>query len=244
MPDPVLDLLGAHRTVRSFRDDPIPTEDLERAVRAGQMASTSSNVQGYCALRVTDAAKRAALVELTGGQPQVAQAGAFLVICADQRRHVLAAAARGRPYEANLETFLVAVVDASLFAQNVVIALESMGYGICYIGGLRNRLPEADALLGLPEHVMPLYGLCVGVPAEEPGQRPRLPLGAVLFEDAYPTDERMGELLAAYDATTAAYYGARGRPGWNWTDGLTRKFQEPRRTHLLAHYEHKGARFR
>ena len=73
-----------------------------------------------------------------------------------------------------LEAFLVAVVDASLFAQNLCIAFESLGYGICYIGGLRNRLDEVDGLLELPHGVYPLYGLCVGRPAEDPVPRGHL----------------------------------------------------------------------
>lgn len=242
--NPVLACMARHRTVRRFETRPVADRDVRRAVEAAQMAATSSNVQAYALLRIRDAERRARLVELTGGQPQVGAAGAFFVVCGDQRRHRLLAEREERPFEPNFESFLLAVIDASLFAQNLALAFESTGFGICYIGGLRNRLPEVDELLGLPDDVFPLFGLCVGYPAQDPGQRPRLPLDAVLFEEEYPSDEALLERIAAYDRTMAAYYAARGKPGYDWSGGISRKFARPNRAHLLAYYERKGARFR
>ena len=54
--------------------------------------------------------------------------------------------------------------DAALFAQNMVVAFESMGYGTCYIGGLRNDLQALHEVLDTPEGVWPLFGLLKGVP--------------------------------------------------------------------------------
>ena len=239
-----LELLSGHRTIRRFKPDELDEDHVRAAVAAAQHASTSSNIQAYSLLRVRDAQKREALVELTGGQPQVASAGGFFVVCGDQRRHALIARSEGRDYEPNLETFLLAVVDASLFAQNLAVAFESLGYGMCFIGGLRNELAEADKLLKLPEHVLPLYGLCVGVPDEEPMERPRLPVEALYFEDRYPTDEELDEPLARYDEVMAGYYEQRGNPGYNWTGGISRKFARCNREHLLAFYRGKGVRWR
>jgi len=242
--NPILETMAAHRTVRRFAPRPLDDETVRRAVGAAQQAATSSNVQAYACLRVTDESERARLAELTGGQPQVAAAGAFFVLCADQRRHRLVAGLRGRPYEPNLETFLVAVVDASLFAQNLALAFESMGLGICYVGGLRNRLAEVDELLELPADVLPLFGLCAGEPAEDPGLRPRFGTDAVLFDDRYPSDAEMLARIEEYDARMARYYAERGRPGYDWSGGVSRKFARREREHLRAFYEGKGAALR
>ena len=87
----LLALMRSHRTIRKFTDAPVPDGLVRECVEAAQCATTSSNVQGYAIVRLRDAKTRARLVEMTGGQPQVAQAGAFFVLCADQRRHELAA---------------------------------------------------------------------------------------------------------------------------------------------------------
>ncbi|MEL6740959.1 MAG: nitroreductase family protein, partial [Planctomycetota bacterium] len=67
--DAILRLLGAHRSIRSYTDDPVPEADLAAAVQAGQAAATSSAVQAYCAIRITDPARRARLAELRHARP-------------------------------------------------------------------------------------------------------------------------------------------------------------------------------
>lgn len=239
----VLRLMGAHRSVRAYRPTPVPEEHIAAAVRAAQMTSTSSWIQAYALLQVTDPGERARLRELCGDQAQVQQAGAFFAVCADTRRHRLIAEREGAPYESNLEVFILALVDTALFAQSLALAFESMGHGVCFIGGLRTGLPEADRLLELPQGVWPLFGMCVGEAAQDPGQRPRLPLEAVWMRDRYPDDGSMLGLVDAHDALAAEYHAARGAPGRDWSGGTWRKFKQPLRTHLFEYYRSKGAAF-
>ncbi|MFG0328374.1 MAG: oxygen-insensitive NADPH nitroreductase [Phycisphaerales bacterium] len=236
-----LRLLERHRSIRKYRSEPIPRDRLEAAMRAAQRASTSSNVQAYSIIRVTDRARREALVELTGGQPMVAAAAEFLIICGDQRRHRLACAMHDEEYEAQLEAFLLAVVDASLFAQNLAVAFESMGYGMCYVGGLRNDLRRVHELFEFPDGVLPLYGFCVGVPDSRPTVKPRLPLEAILFEDDYPTDDKMRSLIESYDEELATHYSARDGKRRIWSRLMATMFSSPRRGYLGAFYRSLGA---
>ena len=120
-------------------------------------------------------------------------------------------------------------MDTSLFAQNLVLAFESMGYGICYIGGLRNNLPAVQELLELPEGTYPFYGLCVGRPADEPMLRPRLPLQGVLFEEHYPEDGEMLSALDGFDDTMLEYFRQRGAGDRIWSQEMVEKFTQPRR---------------
>jgi len=240
-PDPVLELLRAHRTVRRFRSDPVPDEVVLAAVDAARHASTSSHVQAYSLLRVRDMEVRAALAELCGGQAQVRAAGAFLVVAADQRRHVLAARRAGARHVGNLESFLVAVIDAALFAQNLALAFEAHGLGVCFIGGLRNRLPEVDRLLEVPDHVFPLFGLCAGTPAVEPPRRPRFPARAVLAEGRWPDDAEVLAAIDAFDGEARSYYERIGKTGRDWSSGLLHKVTRAAREQLFAYYRAKGA---
>jgi len=240
--NPTLETMLSHRSIRKFRPDPVPEADIRRAVAAGQAASTSSAVQAYCAIQVHDEDARRRLVELTGGQRKVASCGAFFVICGDARRHRLAADMHEQPYETHLEGFLLAVIDATLFAQNFSLALESMGYGVCYIGGLRNDLPAVDRLLELPEGVYPLYGLCVGLPDERPMARPRLDASSVLFHDRCPDDETVREQLREYDARYEAYLAERdGGAGRAWSAVMAKRFATPDRSSIGPYYRSKGA---
>jgi FMN reductase (NADPH) len=240
----LLAAMSAHRSVRAYLPTPVPDDHIRAAVTSAQQAATSSWIQAYSLLQIRDAAVRERLAEWTGGQPQVEQSGALFAVCADIRRHRLVASRAGQPYAGNLESFLLAVVDASLFAQNLCLAFESMGYGTCFIGGLRTRLPEVDALLEIPDGVWPLFGLCVGQPdpAVPSAPRPRLPAEAVWMQDRYLEDDAMLAHVDAYDVQAQAHYAERGRAGRTWSGGLWRKFVKPMRAHLRAYYTSKGAR--
>lgn len=245
--NPTLDVLRSHRSVRSFTSDPVPAEHLRAAIGAGQMASTSSAVQSYCAINITDADTRREIAELSGKQSYVESAPMFLLFCADSRRHRLVCEDHGVVYNTRLEASLVAAIDTSLFAQNVAVAFESLGYGICYIGGIRNDLPKLDALLGIPEGVYPLYGMCVGTPAHAQAgpPRPRLPIEAVLMHDRYHSDDTIREHLHAYDETYREYLRARGAPEHQtaqaWTERMANYHASPRREGVATYFASKGA---
>lgn len=241
--DPVLALLHAHASVRAFSGAPLPPGDLERAVAAAQCAATSSNMQCYGLIEVTRGDERARLAELCGDQAQVREAGTFLVVVGDLARHARLAERAGQRLVANLEAFLLAAIDAALFAQNLVVALESLGHGTCYIGGLRNRIAEVDALLELPPLVLPLFGLCAGPARARPECKPRLATSAVLHRDRYPARERSLADVDAYDQRMRPHFAARGRPDHTWSGAMARLLAEPRRPHLFDYYRSKGIVF-
>jgi len=242
--NPVLEAIARHRSVRSFKPTEVPAADIEAAVSAAQMAATSSWIQAYSLLQVRDAHERDTLRELTGDQAQVVQAGAFFCVNADLRRHYLIAEDAGVEVHHNLETFMLGVIDAALFAQNLTLAFEALGYGCCYIGGLRTRIEEVDALLRVPKFVYPLFGLCVGETDHDTGQRPRLPVDAVWMRDRYASDEEVRAWMKQHDEEAGRYYEQRGAAGRNWTGGIWRKFRRAQREQLLSYYTQKGAHFR
>jgi nitroreductase len=237
----LLERIAAHRSVRAFLPEEPPQADIERAIRAAQMASTSSHLQAYHLLRVRSAQQRAELVELCGGQPWIAGCGAFFVILADLRRLELAAALHGRRALQNFESFLVAVIDAALFAQNLALSFEAQEYGICFIGGLRNRLPEVDRLLEVPAGLLPLFGCCVGRPAEPGEPRPRLPLAAVFSDGRFSDPDAQRAAIETHDQAMLAWNQAQGRPGRDWSRGVARKVDQTWRVGLADFFRSKGA---
>ena len=130
-----------------------------------------------------------------------------LVFCADLHRAGWCCEQSGKTMADGMtEHFIIATVDVALFAQNVVVAAESEGL-YCYIGGLRSDPQQVSDLLALPEHVYPVFGLCLGYPDQDPECKPRLPLEAVLMEEHYQSVNKA--LVAEYDETMRAYYQRR-----------------------------------
>ncbi|MBB3139393.1 oxygen-insensitive NADPH nitroreductase [Halomonas organivorans] len=230
--NPTIELLKSHRSVRKFTEQKIPHELLLELVRAGQAAATSSHVQAYSVIHVTDPANREAIAELAGGQGYVASASDFLVFCADMKRPTEASERTGANVVRGMtEQMLVASVDTALMAQNVAVAAESEGLGICYIGGIRNNPQAISDLLHLPEHVFPVFGMCLGYPAQTPDLKPRLPVEAILKTDRYDADDKQ---VAAFDDTMQQYYRQRsgGNKESDWSRNLTPLFDTKLRPHM------------
>ena len=82
-----IETLLAHRSVRHFEDKPLSKEQIEMIVISAQAASTSSNIQAYSIIGVTDPEKKKKLAELAGNQSYVQKNGHFFVFCADLYRH-------------------------------------------------------------------------------------------------------------------------------------------------------------
>lgn len=228
----VIELLKSHRSIRKFSDQKIPHTLLLELVRAGQAAATSSHVQAYTVIHVVDSAKREKIAELAGGQGYVATSSDFLVFCADMKRPTDASERTGANVERGMtEQLLVATVDVALMAQNVAIAAESEGLGICYIGGIRNNPQAISELLALPDHVYPVFGMCLGYPDHSPEVKPRLPVEAILKQDVYSDD---GEQVAAFDAAMRDYYQGRGSNNktTDWSHNLTPLFDSKLRPHM------------
>ena len=235
-----IELLKSHRSIRKFTDQKISQELLVELVRAGQAAATSSHVQAYTVIHVKDPANRKQIAELAGGESYVATASDFLVFCADMKRPTEASERTGAKVVRGMtEQLLVASVDAALMAQNVAIAAESEGLGICYIGGIRNNPQAISDLLRLPDHVYPVFGMCLGYPAHEPDVKPRLPVEAILKEDYYSDDS---ELVAAFDDAMQTYYSQRrgGNKDSTWSQNLSPLFDSKLRAHMREFLTKRG----
>ena len=89
-----------------------------------------------------------------------------------------------------------------------MVASESAGLGICYIGALRNNPSEVSTVLDLPHDTYPVFGLCLGWPDQNPEVKPRLPIDVVLRENSYGIEED-GLDLGNYDEAVRGYYATR-----------------------------------
>ncbi len=235
-----IELLKSHRSIRKFTDQPIPRELLVELIQAGQAAATSSHVQAYSVIHVKDQANRELIAELADGQSYVVSCAAFLVFCADMKRPTEASERAGSHVVRGMtEQLLVASVDTALFAQNVAIAAESEGLGLCYIGGIRNNPQQISDLLHLPKHVYPVFGMCLGYPAHQPDIKPRLPVEAILKEDYYTDDQA---LVEAFDDSMHAYYQSRkgGNKDSNWSRNLRPLFDDKLRAHMREFLVERG----
>ena len=241
-----IETLLSHSSVRHFEDKPLSNEQIEMIVRSAQAASTSSNIQAYSIIGITDPDKKKKLAELAGNQSYVGKNGHFFVFCADLYRHEIIGEIENQDVMTSIEStekFMVTLIDASLAAQNAAIAAESMGLGVCYIGGIRNHLDEVCDLLKTPQRVIPFFGMAVGYPEKRVDQKPRLPLSHIYHENEYEQDVlKYKSQLEEYNEIVSQYYNERtgGIRKDSWTEQMVGMLGNPRRMYMNEFIKKQG----
>ncbi len=208
---PDVEAFLGHRSVRRYTDQEVSEATMQGLVAAAQSASTSSNLQLWSVVSVQEPARREEMARLCGDQAHVRAAPWFLAFLADHHRLRHAALQKGEAAEGlgYTEFLLMATIDAALAAERMVCAAEALGLGVCYIGGLRNDPAGVRDLLGLPDGVFGVFGLCVGYPEGGEAVKPRLAQEAVWFREAYDPAPGTDE----YDARMRGFYEAQGMRG-------------------------------
>ncbi len=209
-----------HRSVRGYKPDPVPPGTLETLIAAAQSAATSSNMQWWSAIAVSDPAKKKVLAEIAGGQKHIEQCPLYICWVADMSRNQRISEATKTDFETMpwLETFMVACIDAALAAQNAVVAAQSLGLRTVYIGAMRNDPVRVAELLGLPPQSFVVFGLCVGYAADkaEGEVKPRLPQSVVLHHERYDAMHESA-LRTAYDAEMSKFSARHDLQAATWT---------------------------
>ncbi|WP_379967980.1 oxygen-insensitive NADPH nitroreductase [Ectobacillus sp. sgz5001026] len=242
----VIQTIQHHRSIRKYEDRSLSDEQIRTIVESAQAAATSSYLQAYSIIGVKDMGKKKKLAELAGNQSYVETNGHFFIFCADLHRHEVLGNMEGvdlSSFLGSTENYMVATIDAALAAQNAALAAESMGLGICYIGGIRNNLEEVAKLLNIPSRVVPLFGLTVGYPLHEGSVKPRLPFEEIYHEDGYQDNlEKTKESLTKYNQVIKDYYIKRtgGKRSDTWTSQMVQMLSSKSREYMKGYVQGQG----
>ena len=145
-------------SVREFTGEKISEAQIDTLLRAAMAAPSAINKQPWAFIVVTDEALIAQLGEALpysrcSNHPAVA-----IIPCGDLSKAI----------EGDMGAFWIN--DVSAATENLLLAAHSMGLGAVWTGlhPDMNRARLVQNMLGLPEHIIPLCVVPVGVPAEQP----------------------------------------------------------------------------
>jgi nitroreductase len=193
----VINAIKQHRSIRAYKPDPIPDAVLQEILEAGIRASSSGNMQTYSIIVTRDRALREQLYAPHMEQEMVLDAPVLLTFCADfhRMRRWLRLSDAPDNFD-NFMSFMIAAIDATLVSQNVALAAEARGLGICYMGSTLANCDQIGAILKLPPNVVPVVGFSLGYPDENPALRDRLPFSGLVHDETYQdyADEQIKQI--------------------------------------------------
>jgi nitroreductase len=150
----VMEAIRRRRSVREYRDDPVPPETMDRVTEALRLAPSACNYQPWRFVLVADVETRVALAEACHEQTFVAEAPWIVVACALPET----------AYKRMGEYWSSAEVDVAIAVDHLTLAAAAEGLGTCWIGSFDEKAvkrllrvpPEAKVValtpLGYPRH--------------------------------------------------------------------------------------------
>jgi nitroreductase len=195
-----MELLLNHRTVRQYLDKEIDDSILSSVLESGVRASNTGNMQLYSIIVTRSVKKKDLLAPLHFNQTMIREAPVVLTICYDINRFYKWCELNNTKTDfRNLLWLLTGCIDVSLLSQNVCIAAENSGLGICYLGTVLYNAPEICNVLGLPVGVIPITTITMGYPKQIPEQVDRLPFKSVIHFEEY-NDYSEDDIVNCYAA--------------------------------------------
>ena len=243
----VIQTMLNHKSIRKYTDEMPSDEVIRTIVRTGQQAPFAYQCYSILLSR--------------NREQNPYKAPLLFTICLDPHKFELVMARRNwKLIMNNLALLVLGIQDASLMAENMVVAGRSLGLGSCFLGSAPYRAQKIAKEYDLPKRVFPLVQLVMGYPAEDPPPRPRYPLEFALFEDRYPKLDQNtiskamqqmdeGYLAQDYYRKLKAKIRLEGNheetftyDNYGWTEHICRKLGQwdPDPKELLEQFEKRG----
>jgi nitroreductase/FMN reductase [NAD(P)H] len=241
--------IAGHRVHRDFLKRPVEPALVRLLCACALSAPSKSDLQQADIMVVDDPDQRRAVIALMPDMPWLAHAPVLLVFLANGGRTPQLARLRGKPFpNHHIDLLFNAAVDSAIVMTTFMRAAAAVGLGCCPLSAIRDEAARVSDVLGLPERVIPVAGLCAGWPAKAGHITPRLGLETTLHKDHY----RRGDLdrqIDAYDRRRAARHPhARQRAVerwgqaefYGWSEDKARQYAEPLRADFGAFLRAKG----
>lgn len=166
MPKDTIQAIMERRSVRSYQTKALPEKDLKTILEAGRQAPSAANRQPWHFVVVQGEEQKKKVAAACSNQLWMAEAGA-----------IVAGIAKPGVSEK------WCAVDVAIAMENMILAATSLGYGTCWIGAFDQD--QVKAVLAVPEDCTVVALTPVGVAADHPEARARMPMGEFVSGEQY-----------------------------------------------------------
>ncbi len=202
----VSEAIRRRRSIRKFKPDPVPEEKLRLLLESARLAPSGTNTQPWRFIVVKDDDTRKKLQKAAHNQRHIRHAPVIIVCCADLKafkefpERVDELIESGALPERTREVFIpylrkgmntvtrdaliiAAAANVAIAVEHIVLQAVEIGLGTCWVRWYEDK--EVKEILDIPDHIEVMALLPVGIPNEDPAQRPRLGLDKIVFNDKF-----------------------------------------------------------
>lgn len=162
----LIDVIKSRRSIRRFKDQPIPEDVLTEILECARLAPTAINIQPWLIGCITDKVQLERLAKMADhGHFINGSAACFAVFCEKDKKYYLE--------------------DGCAATMNIILAATAGGIGTCWIAGDKKEYVEAvRTLLEVPDKYTLVSLIAAGYPDESP-QPKKKQLADISFKNSY-----------------------------------------------------------
>lgn len=144
----IIEVIKIRRSIREYKDKPIPKDTLEKLVEAARFAPTARNVQPWEFIVITQPQTLKKIADLAENGRFVASAKACIaVFCSDTKYYL---------------------EDGCAATENILLAATALGLGSCWVAGDKKPYcSQINTLLNVPQTFKLVSLIALGYPELE-----------------------------------------------------------------------------
>jgi len=169
----VLDVIKSRKSIRRYKEDPIPEDVFLRVLEAARLAPSGKNSQPWKFVVIKDEAMKKSLAEASRGQMFMARAPVIIAACGFPEMSY--------PRQGNYMKSWP--IDVAIALQHLMLQAEEEGLGTCWIGAFEEK--DVKRLLDVPEDARVLALTPLGYPDQVPQDRGRKPLSDIISYEKF-----------------------------------------------------------
>ncbi len=149
----MLEAIRNRRSIRKYLDKPVPAEKIEMLLKSAMQAPSAMNKQPWEFVVSQNREVMDHIPKIHPYAQMVASAGAVIIVCGNR----------------DIQDEIGYIVeDCSAAIQNILIEAVNLQLGAVWLGVYprAERMKEIASLFNLPEHIVPIGIVSIGIPGE------------------------------------------------------------------------------
>jgi nitroreductase len=162
----VKDAIEARRSIRKYKDKPVPDDLVTEMIDAARLAPSGNNTQPSRYLIIKDESVKQKLRDNDIILDKWVYTAPIIIVCCTDPQAFTKSVKGWDDYNE-----IRAIRDLAIASSYLVLRATELGLGTCYCGWIKKD--KIKDVLDIPRHMIVPYIITVGYADESPGPRPR-----------------------------------------------------------------------
>ena len=179
----MIEQIRTRRSIRKYLNNSVDDKTIEAVLESGRLAPSGSNTQPWHFIVIRDRQIKEQVARVSHDQKWMLTAPVFIACAADIRSRVTTPEGLNLTEESPQFELKQIIRDTAIAVEHMVLEATNLGLGTCWVAWFKQE--EIRPILAIPNDKYLVAVLTLGYSAEDPKQRTRKDLKAMVHYDTW-----------------------------------------------------------